>query len=440
MYLQDRSQHGEPRQRGVILLVTLVLLVVLSTLGYTLTARLAAQRHRDKYIIDYSRARYCCDSAVKYALATLEELDPQLIERPNEVDFSDLFAMSEEQYQQLLEQVSEEMGYAQVAAEEQEQADLFDLINTLGVDTNDTNNIETFSDFMADDEYYDEPPVVIRGPYGPEWPYVTETAEFEIGSAQVTIEVEDENAKYPLGWALIDEPEIKREAQAGFQTFCEWMAMPFEEIDLVAEQLQPIAEIKPFKVNFKPMTRTVRTPVTTSTKSTRPGSVRRTPRTRIVRKTIPASQQMTEQTEYFARLFHSSLLDTEWLARPMVESNVRKESILKYMGTWASLKVNINTAPRHVLEAAFMWGGNADRIAEAVIQRRRIKPFEDLEELNRELFVYASSIEKCENYITTTSRIFTIRVTAISGVAKASSIIAVSKDGKKVQRIAVVNT
>jgi hypothetical protein len=348
--------------------------------------------------------------------------------------------MSEEQYQQLLEQVSEEMGYAQVAAEEQEQADLFDLINTLGVDANDTNNVDSFSDLIADDEYYDEPPVVIRGPYGPEWPYVTETAEFEIGSAEVTIEVEDENAKYPLGWALIDEPETRREAQAGFQTFCEWMGMPFEEIDLLAEQLAPIAEIKPFKVGFKPMTRTVRTPVTTSTTSTRPGSVRRTPRTRIVRKTIPASQQMTEQTEYFARLFHSSLLDTEWLARPTVESNVRKESILKYMGTWASLKVNINTAPRHVLEAAFMWGGNADRIAEAVIQRRRIKPFEDLEELNRELFVYASSIEKCENYITTTSRIFTIRVTAISGVAKASSIIAVSKDGKKVQRIAVVNT
>ena len=87
-----------------------------------------------------------------------------------------------------------------------------------------------------------------------------------------------------------------------------------------------------------------------------------------------------------------------------------------------------------------MWGGNADRIAEEIIQRRRIKPFEDMEELKRELFVYSSSIDKCEKYITMTSRIFTIRVTAVSGVAKASSVIAISKDGKKVQRIAVVNT
>ena len=286
MHRQDQEYCRERGKRGVILLVTLVLLVVLSTLGYTLTARLAAQRHRDKYIIDYSKARYCCDSAVKYALATLEELDPLLIDRPNEVDFSDLFALTEEQYLELLAQINEEMAYTQTAAGEEEEADIVDLINMLGV--GDSNNTETLTDLMAGDEYYDEPPPVIRGPYGPEWPYVTETAEFEIGSAQVRIEIEDENAKYPLGWALIDDPKINLEAQAGFQTFCEWMAMPLEEIDLVKEQLLPIAEIKPFKVNFKPLTRTVRSPVTTSKTSSKPGSVRRTPRTRIVRKTIPA--------------------------------------------------------------------------------------------------------------------------------------------------------
>ncbi|MHC4175201.1 MAG: hypothetical protein ACYST5_20005, partial [Planctomycetota bacterium] len=65
-----------------MLLITLVILVVLSTLGYTLSSRVAAQRHRDQYIVDYSKARYGCDSAVKYALATLEEISVQLISRP----------------------------------------------------------------------------------------------------------------------------------------------------------------------------------------------------------------------------------------------------------------------------------------------------------------------------------------------------------------------
>ncbi|MHC4159163.1 MAG: hypothetical protein ACYSSO_08805, partial [Planctomycetota bacterium] len=59
--------------RGIVLLMTLILLVVLSMLGYTLCVRLAARRHRDRYLIDYQAARYACDSAMKYALAKVEE-------------------------------------------------------------------------------------------------------------------------------------------------------------------------------------------------------------------------------------------------------------------------------------------------------------------------------------------------------------------------------
>jgi len=98
---QDNWNISRNRQ-GIILLVTLVLLVVLATLGYTLSSRVAAQRHRNQYIIDYSNARYGCDSAVKYALATLEQLDTELVSRPNEPDFSDLFALDEIGYQELL--------------------------------------------------------------------------------------------------------------------------------------------------------------------------------------------------------------------------------------------------------------------------------------------------------------------------------------------------
>jgi type II secretory pathway component PulK len=107
---------------------------------------------------------------------------------------------------------------------------------------------------------------------------------------------------------------------------------------------------------------------------------------------------------------------------------------------WATSKVNINTAPRHVLEAAFAFGGDADIVAEEIIQRRRIKPFASIDELRQELFRYSDSIEKSKRFITTTSRIFTIKVTATSGVAKASAIIGIAKDGKKVQRIAVISS
>ena len=427
-----------------MLLVTLVILVVLSTLGYTLSSRVAAQRHRDQYIVDYCKARYGCDSAVKYALATLEEIDPQLISRPNEPDFSDLFILNEAEYQAFLEQWSIELQPA--------RADSDKNSNNM-IDVNDLSNMDAFNDIdgvndIGLDEsgiayFYDLNTLTIPGPYGPPWPFVTGPVEFEVGSARVRIEIEDENAKYPLGWALLDNKQVKREAETGFETFCELMGLDAEQIESLKKELTEIGEIKPFKLDFKPITRSVKAPPTTSrsgsssASSSRRTGIRRVPRMRTVRKTIPVSKQIAEQTTHFAKLFHSSLIDTEGLARPYMEG--RKESALKYMGMWGSSKVNINTAPRHILEAAFIFGGDEVVIAEEIIRQRQIEPFANIEDLKKTLFRYSASIGKCEKYITTSSKFFTIKVTAVSGVAKASTVIAITKNGKEVQRIAVIN-
>ena len=415
-------------RQGIILLVTLVLLVVLATLGYTLSSRVAAQRHRNQFIIDYSNARYGCDSAVKYALATLEEFDPQLVSRPNEPDFSDLFALDEIGYQELL---------AQWGAES--RSDTFNsgkkYDDKSGID--DVNGIGRDENGMAG--FKDPDSIVIRGPYGPIWPFVTEPAEFEIGTAKVRIEIEDENAKYPLGWALMDNPEFKRETEAGFQTFCEMMRLDYKQIDSLREQLKQIGEIKPFELAFKPVTKTVKIPITTTAKTTSDSSTSRTPRTRIKRTTIPVSKQISDQTTHFAKLFHSSLIDTEPLAQPTIVVGDRKEYPLKYMGLWGALQVNINTAPRHILEAALIFGGNEVEIAEEIIRQRREEPFANMEDLKNKLSRYSSSIAKCEEYITTQSTYFMIKITSTSGVATASSMIAITKDGNKVTRIAVIN-
>jgi hypothetical protein len=424
---QDNWNMSRNRQ-GIILLVTLVLLVVLATLGYTLSSRVAAQRHRNQFIIDYSNARYGCDSAVKYALATLEELDPQLVSRPNEPDFSDLFALDEIGYQELL---------AQWGAES--RSDTFNsgkkYDDKSGID--DVNGIGRDENGMAG--FKDPDSIVIRGPYGPIWPFVTEPAEFEIGTAKVRIEIEDENAKYPLGWALMNNPEFKRETEAGFQTFCEMMRLDYKQIDSLREQLKQIGEIKPFELAFKPVTKTVKIPITTTAKTTSNSSTSRTPRTRITRTTIPVSKQISDQTTHFAKLFHSSLIDTEPLAQPTIVVGDRKEYPLKYMGLWGALQVNINTAPRHILEAALIFGGNEVEIAEEIIRQRREEPFANMEDLKNKLSRYSSSIAKCEEYITTQSTYFMIKITSTSGVATASSMIAITKDGNKVTRIAVIN-
>ena len=412
----------------MVLLVTLVLLVALSTLGYTLTSRVSARRHRDQYIIDYQAARYGCDSAVKYALATLEDVNAILIERPNEPDFSDLFSLSELEYEDLLDQWLAALWVPEQRPDDFDKNDIFSDIN----DINNIDDIATIADFNTQDADMpiDYDSLIVRGPYGPPWPYITEPVEFEIGSATVTIRIEDENAKYPIGWAILDDDTVQREAEAGFDTFCEWMGMAAKQIGDLKPQLEQVADIKPFKLELKPIS--IRTPRKGTT--IKKGKVIRG--SRFTTTVISPAAQAAD----YAKLFHSFLLDLEDLARPTLISDRRKESALKYIGMWGSSKVNINTAPRHVLEAAFMFGGDADKIAEEIIQYRLIEPFKDVEELREKLFKYSESIEKCEQYIVTASNFFTIRVTVVSGVAEASAVIAITKNADTIEQIAVVNS
>ncbi len=428
------TERSSRESSGFVLLITLVVLLVLATLGYSFASRIAANRHRNNYIIDYTIACYARDSAMKYALATLQDLnDIVFVSRPNEPDFSDLFAMSEPDYRKLLEQRAEEL-----ARNQSQFGDRFSYGANEPKGLDEDLNIPGLNEAG-----YAEPNALnlvrIRGPYGPPWPFVTEPVEFEIGSATVKFEIEDENAKYPAGWAMLDDIKVQREAQAGLETFCEWMGYNKDRIDSLREQLKRLDEIKHFKVDFKPIVR--REEITPRARSrVVSGRRRRVVTGRAVYKTITVTpaEQLTKQARDFSKLFHSSLVDTEMLARPTILSEDRKESALKYMGLWGTTRVNINSAPRHVLETAFTFGGDADRIADEIITRRREKPFTDVEDLNKRLFRFSDSIEKSRPYITTASNIFAIHVTAVSGTAKASAVIVVLKEGNKIQRIAVV--
>jgi hypothetical protein len=424
----QRGDGDSRKRRGVILLITLVILVILSTLGYTLSAQVAARRHRDRFIVDYAQARYACASAMKYALVSLDDLQPTLVRDPNQPDFSDVFAMTEPQYQALLAEVAPDW-----AGEDELRTEWDTNGKALWTDANDAN--DPYSVPVAS--------MTIPGPYGPPWPLVTEPLEFEIGSAKVTIEIEDENAKYPLGWALIQDEKLKAEANAGFVTFCEWMGYLPDEIKDVQGDLSDVGKVRPFNIEFKAMSVAATPPPSLRNRVTRTrATTARSPTVRrTVRKTVTVTEQMDQQNAAFSRLFHSSLIDTDVFARPTIESDTRKESAMKYLGLWATRQVNINSAPRHVLEAALNFGSIADapKIAEAIIQRRRIKPFSDIEELKKDIFRHGAAIEKCAPFITTSSAVFTVRVTAVSGVAKSVAIAGVSKDGRKVKRIAVIS-
>ncbi len=445
---------------AIALVLTLVVLVVLTTIVYTLTSRLASIKHRRQYIIDYQISRYACDSAMKYALAAIEGMSLRLIKRDDKPDFSDLFLLNQAEYEQFLadwaDQQAERLALEDIENQTSKRPDYSTSSrNQTGMprqpaslfdqpETTDSNQLLDEDDYLADNSYYIDPnTITIPGPYGPPWPYVQKPIEFEIGSAKITIEIEDENAKMPLTWAITKDKEVNRQAQDALQTFCEWMQMDPDQIEELNKQLEIIGQTKQFTINAKPVTYTEQIKTTTRTKASsrrarRRGS-RRSPRTRTTTRNIKKTRSAIKHTTDFAELLHSSLLDRQALARPLPDTGDRHESPLKYLALWGSQKVNINTAPRHVLEAAFTFGGDAEEIAHEIIQTRREKPFKNIDELESLLYRYSESIRKAKSYITTTSKFFAVKVTAVSGSARTSAVATVIKEGRKVSKIAIIS-
>jgi len=415
-----------------VLLLTIVILVILTTLAYTVTVRVNRQRHRADYLINYTKAQYACDSALKAVSKGLKELTVTAISRPNEPDFSDLFAYNEEEYEEFLDSWKDLLASDQFGP----------LARSGQADPNDPNATER-DDGILYDEINAYSLLTIRGPYGPEWPYVEEPLEFEVGAAQVRVTIEDENAKYPLAWKLMTDKTVEREVNAGFRVFCEWMGMDYDQIETLETQITDLAEVKPYQTEFKPITRVVQS--TTKSRATGTGTAARTLRTQAARnrvqkrETITPDDQAAQLEIDLTRLFNTTLIDKEPLLQPILFSDTRQENALKYIGLHASGLVNINSAPRHVLEAAFTFGGEARELAEAVIVERQKTPIQDLDDFKKNYLRYAEAMEKCEPYICTVSTLFTVRVEATCGVARVTKILILSKDGEAVKTIAVVS-
>jgi len=452
LYRQAQAKRNRP---ALALVVALAILVVLSAVVYTLSLRLAEIKHRQQYIIDYQIARYAGDSAMKYALAKVKKIRLKLIKRENKLDFSDLFTMDRDEYTEYLydwaQTLADEKGIENLSADLQSFLDpdaevrtdnsLYDPLGDLigGLNKTDPNELDDgWMDQTSPYRFTEPNELEIPGPYGPIWPYVKEPIEFEIGSAKIKITIEDENAKMPLTWAITTEKNVNRRAQAALETFCQWMQMETYQIKDLADQLEGITEIKQFRLDLKDITATKKTPARSrSRRSGRRTSSRskRPTRTTTTKTTIRSA---VGHTTDFAKLLHSSMLDTETLAAPLPDTGNRLESPMKYLALWGSQRVNINSAPRHVLEAAFTFGGDAEDITEEIIQLRRERPFKDLKDLKSRLYGFNDSIKKTTPYITTVSTYLSIRVTATSGRARSAAIATVIKNGNKVERIAII--
>lgn len=447
---------------GFILLITMIVLVVLATLTTGLSVTLSIAKRRQQYMIEYQRARYGLDSAMKYILNEFPKKNFRLAPRQNKPDFSDLFLMNEVEYAEFV------TSWAETATDEEldevlkktasmnkpeplSSDRMMELIASLFGDREDSDANAVSDDlFDTDEQYYvvefDPNDVVVPGPYGPPWPYAEEPIELEIGPCRVKISIEDENAKMPLSWLVTSSEKANEHAQDALKTFCEWMSWdPAQLRELEAEIQASMDEIyaeKAFKLNPSPVllkkttTRTVRSPATSRRSRTRRRTTSRTVR-RVTTQKRPAIAHTTD----FAKLFHSSLLDREYLARPLPDTGDRVESPLKYLSLWGAQHVNINTAPRHVLLTAFELAADSfefPELIQQIIERRQEKPFRKLDEIKTLGGLDTETMKNLGNYLTTTSTFFKVRVDSRSGNARTSAVATVVKEGKKTQVLAIL--
>jgi hypothetical protein len=458
-YRQNRVHRSSPSRRGLVLVLVMMVLVVLTALTTALSLRMTQARRRLEYMIDYQRARYACDSALKYMTNILPDQRYTVASREGMPDFSDLFWMEQADYEAYIQ------AWLEVAPEEQIQK----LIEQSGIETEPVvpemtlaESLALLAKRMVDpnaglEEMTPEPlrqtdpsKIKVPGPYGVPWPYVAEPIDLEMGEARVSIAIEDENAKMPLGWAV----SSNKAAQAALVTFCEWMSMDTAQIEDLQRQCELIQEQKTFVIDPQPILLKSRAAAATqraaATRSRSTASRFRTSRQAPGQTAAQTAAQTTAQAAQdqlrpaiahaadFAKLFHSSLLNTEDLALPRRDTGERMESPLRYLALWGSQEININTAPRQVLEAAFTFSGEPEKIADAIIQNRISKPFKNTRELENLIPEEGGRIQSAAPYLTTQSSFFQIRVDSRCGNARCLAVATVFKDQKKVEILAVL--
>jgi hypothetical protein len=439
------------RPNGFALLVTVVVLVVLASLTAGLATRLTMAKKRQQYMIDYQQARYGMDSGIKYILSEIPRTNFQIKPRKDMPDFSDLFWMNQRDYTQMI------TAWAATATDEQidsvmkedaeiEQSELMDTQNLLDAlasllaNTGDgePNQLDIPEDSQAYIIEIDPNDIQVPGPYGPPWPYVIDPIEMDIGPCAVTITIEDENAKMPLSWLIATYPEDDKRVEYALEAFGEWMQMQPEEIEALQAQCKDIYGKKPFQINAGPIL--IRKTTTTTARQSA-AARRRNVRTRTVTRTTTQKRPAVAHTTDFAKLFHSSLLDREKLVAPLPDTGQRVETALKYLGLWGSQRVNINTAPRHVLQAAFMlaltWD-EAVQMADEVIRRRQEQPFRNINALKEIGLLDTEAFNNLKNYVTTTSTFFKVSVTSRAGNACANAVLTIVKEGRQTETLMIL--
>jgi len=366
------------RARGITLLLTLVVLVVLAIVIVQFQADAHLYTRSSSYHLEQLQCRYAAESGIIVASHLIKEAVRKKLTSSTKPDIME---------------------------------------DLLAFDPNDPNSFEIV--FEPNDFLEEKPP-----------DFVILQKTIDIGSSEVTIEIHDEKGKWPMLWLLqrTFDYSVRRGKTTDevFRRFAQDMSV---ERDLVNDTMKLARAIaKPLKI---PKSKTI---VTGRGKSRKVRNRRVSRRKRRGRE-----KNLRKLTTTFGVNWQNTLLNDPYYAplRDIAEDN--RASFADHLGVWGHDRINLNTAPVELLENVLGPWGLTKEQAQAIVEQRKEKPIKSVGMLGKLKGMSKAQARNINHFCVVKSNTFSAHVRARVGRTQYRLSAGMFLNNKgKVERLAVI--
>ena len=368
-----KTKPKKNRAPGVTLLITLMVLVILSIVVVQFQIDANQQNRATGYRIERLKCRYAAESGISIGTRIIKQYFDKNVDVQNQA--SDLFPMN------ILDQGAEP--------------------NQLSTDPNqlstDPNQLPAESDLPQD----------LRTDIPPEdelpW-FVLSKETYQINGAEVTVEIHDENAKWPIVWLLtspFDRSNRSTNAERGLKDYADAFRINRSDFDAAVNLIHTLGQSLPLP---EPPVSYSGTGLRMAPKGRTGGYVQ----------LLTEEQDRHKMMGNFARYWyeHYDLRPDDPLQKNRFDANV---SFADCVSLWGAFHININTAPRELLKTVFEPIGLSDYQLDALMNYRQKHPFTAPSQLRDIDRIPANMRNNLLPLIVIKSRTFTVHVTATMG-------------------------
>jgi len=317
-------------RRGITLLITLMVLVVLASVIVVFQSDAAVQIRSSQHRLDRQQCRYAAESG---------------------------FVIGAELVRQYLREPLAVVPAAAPADAEMSEAGLTDPNQLL-----EPNSFGAEAFILPELEEEELPTFVLM------------RRKIKVAEAVVEIEIHDENAKWPMFWLLsspFDGDKSYANSEKAFLDFSNRINIGLPEARVVGKRARELS--RNLKVPPAPLL---------VSKQARAQNISRRGRRVIYVDKVAAYKDRYAIMGSFASLWHNNLKVDEGLAFLQEPLAAMPGTARDYLSMWGTNKINLNTASDEMMEAAFKGFGLNAKQVESIIDYRTQQPFRNTGNLN----------------------------------------------------------